>query len=278
MDLCAWQTSDTSSSNLRKIEILLRECERTEKRVDYYALDLSLVELQRTFSEISTESFNFVGFHGLHGTYDDALAWLQDPENRTRPTVVLSMGSSIGNFSRSDAAGFLSGFSKALNPMDFLLIGLDACKDPERVYKAYNDSEGITRQFYENGLSHANRVLGFEAFKPGEWEIVTGYDIHEGRHQACYSPKVDVTINGTTIRKGEKLVFEEAFKYGREERDELCRNAGLISQVEFGNSSDDYRMYPCSHVTVRQSLFMRKTYFGNVMGHCEELANSEILP
>jgi EasF-like predicted methyltransferase len=214
-----------------------------EKQVDYYALDLSLVELQRTFSEISPERFTYVGLHGLHGTYDDALSWLKNPENRTRPTVVLSMGSSLGNFDRTAAADFLCGFSKALDPSDFLLIGLDACKTPEKVYKAYNDSEGVTRQFYENGLAHANSVLGFEAFKPREWEIITGYDKKNGRHQAFYSPKVDVTINGIQIPKGEKLIFEEAYKYGADEREELCRNAGLISQVVFGNSTDDYRTY-----------------------------------
>lgn len=229
--------------NLRKVEILLRECERTEKRLDYYALDLSLVELQRTFSEISPNGFTYVGLHGLHGTYDDALIWLKNPENRVRPTVVLSMGSSMGNFNRPEAAAFLGNFSKVLGPSDFLLIGLDACKDPARVYKAYNDSEGTTRQFYENGLSHANAVLGFEAFKPSEWQIVTGYDTAEGRHQACYSPKADVTINGVTIPKGERLIFEESWKYGRDDRDELCRNAGLISHVEFGNAANDYRMY-----------------------------------
>lgn len=219
-----------------------------EKQVDYYALDLSLVELQRTFSEISPEGFSYVGLHGLHGTYDDALLWLKNPENRTRPTVVLSMGSSLGNFDRTAAADFLGGFSKALGPSDFLLIGLDACKTPEKVYRAYNDSQGVTQQFYENGLVHANSVLGFEAFKAKEWEIITGYDKVNGRHQAFYSPKVDVTINDIPIPKGEKLIFEEAYKYGTDEREELCRNARLISQVVFGNSTDDYRTYMMFHI------------------------------
>lgn len=235
---------------MRKIEILLRECERTQKRVDYYALDLSLTELQRTFSEISPESFKYVGFHGLHGTYDDAQDWLKNPENRTRPTVVLSMGSSIGNFNRSEAASFLGGFSKLLGPSDFLLIGLDACKDPEKVYSAYNDSQGVTRAFYENGLRHANTILGFEAFRPGDWEVVTGFDAENGCHQAFYSPKVDVMIKDITIRKGEKLKFEEAYKYSQHERDELCRSAGLIPQMEFGNSEDNYRAWKRANFSI----------------------------
>ncbi|CAG8922471.1 unnamed protein product [Penicillium salamii] len=244
------QLVELGSGNLRKIEILLRECERTEKKVDYYALDLSLVELQRTFAEISPESFAYVGFHGLHGTYDDAVGWLKSPENRKRPTVVMSMGSSIGNFDRGSAAEFLGGFSKLLAPSDFMLIGLDGCKDQEKVFRAYNDSEGVTRQFYENGLVHANTVLGFEAFKASEWEILTGYDDREGRHQACYAPNIDVTINGITIPKGQKLVFEEAWKYGREERDQLWRNSNLIPQVEFENVTDDYHIHLLSPTTL----------------------------
>ncbi|KAJ5690496.1 hypothetical protein N7462_004888 [Penicillium macrosclerotiorum] len=245
--------------NLRKIEILLRECERAEKRVDYYALDLSLVELRRTFSEISPQSFTYVGFHGLHGTYDDALAWLQNPENRTTPTVVMSMGSSIGNFDRSGAAEFLGSFSRVLGPSDMLLIGLDACKDPAKVYKAYNDSQGTTLQFYKNGLAHANAVLGFEAFKPDVWEVLTDYDIHEGRHQACYSPKVDVIIEDITIPRGERLVFEEAFKYDQDERDALFRGARLIPQAEFGNSTNDYHVHLLStaalHIPTQPSQY-----------------------
>ncbi|OQE27226.1 hypothetical protein PENSTE_c004G01583 [Penicillium steckii] len=237
------QLVELGSGNLRKIEILLRECERVEKRVDYYALDLSLGELQRTFSEITPESFTYVGLHGLHGTYDDALVWLQKSESSMRPTVVLSMGSSLGNFPREAAAEFLGNWSKILKPSDFLLIGLDACKNPERVYKAYNDSEGITRQFYENGLVHANAVMGYQAFKPDEWEILTGYDEREGRHQAYYSPVVDVVINDIKIRKGTKLLFEEAYKYDRKERDQLCRHSGLISQVEFGNRDNNYHLH-----------------------------------
>ncbi|KAJ5498995.1 Methyltransferase domain of unknown function DUF2260 [Penicillium expansum] len=248
------QLVELGSGNLRKIEILLRECERIEKKVDYYALDLSLGELQRTFSEISPESFIHVGFHGLHGTYDDAVGWLKSPENRKRPTVVLSMGSSMGNFSPPGAAEFLGGFSKLLSPSDFLLIGLDACKNPEKVFRAYNDTKGITRKFYENGLLHANRVLGFEAFKADEWDILTEYDPREGRHQAFYVPKVDVIINGINIPKGEKLIFEEAWKYGRNERDHLWRHANLISQVEFGNLTDDYHLHLLSPAALDVSM------------------------
>lgn len=40
--------------NLRKVNILLQAIDRLEKDVEYYAVDLSLPELQRTFSQIPT--------------------------------------------------------------------------------------------------------------------------------------------------------------------------------------------------------------------------------
>ncbi|RAH79500.1 hypothetical protein BO86DRAFT_152732 [Aspergillus japonicus CBS 114.51] len=237
------QLLELGSGNLRKVEILLREFESAGKRVDYYALDLSLPELQRTFSEISIDDFTHVEFHGLHGTYDDAMAWLDRPENRKLPTVIMSMGSSIGNFDRPSAASFLGQFARLLGPDDLMIIGLDACSDPDKVFRAYNDSKGITRQFYENGLVHANAVLGYEAFKLEDWDVVTDYDIAEGTHRAFYAPKHDVTINGTVIKKGEKLIFEEAYKYSATQREQLWHDAGLIHKVEYENEAGEYHLH-----------------------------------
>ncbi|KAL4893565.1 C-type lectin protein [Aspergillus ambiguus] len=237
------QLLELGSGNLRKIKILLEELDHVGKNIDYYALDLSLSELQRTFAEVSVDDFEHVGLHGLHGTYQDALSWLKDPQNRQRPTVILTMGSSMGNFDRTAAAEFLGRYTKLLGPSDMMVVGLDGCKDTERVHKAYNDSRGITRRFYENGLRNANTILGYEAFKLEEWDIVTEYDNIKGCHQAAYSPRNDVTINGVLLPKGERLGFEEAYKYGPEERDQLWRQAGLIHCAEFGNSSGDYHIH-----------------------------------
>ncbi|KAF4263458.1 hypothetical protein KXX13_003174 [Aspergillus fumigatus] len=244
------QLLELGSGNLRKIKILLQEFERTGKHVDYYALDLSLSELQRTFVEVSSDEYSHVDLHGLHGTYDDALAWLSNPQNLQRPTVVMSMGSSIGNFSREGAAEFLAQFARLLKPSDLMIIGLDACTDPDKVYKAYNDSKGITQRFYENGLLHANAVLGYEAFQLSEWEVVTDYDVAGGRHRAFYSPKQNVTIDGVLLQKGEKLVFEEATKYSPQQREQLWRDANLVLCEELGNSSEEYHIHLLSPPTL----------------------------
>jgi uncharacterized SAM-dependent methyltransferase len=153
------------------------------------------------------------------------------------------LGSSLGNFNVSDAAAFLAKFTGLLGPSDMMIIGLDACEDPVKVYNAYNDSAGITQKFYENGLVNANKILGDDAFRSGEWEVVTEYDEESGCHQAFYVPRKDVTINGVRINKGERFIFEEAFKYSPAKREKLWHDAGLIEGAEFSSSSGDYRKY-----------------------------------
>ncbi|KAH8696526.1 putative N-methyltransferase [Talaromyces proteolyticus] len=240
------QLVELGSGNLRKIEILLKQFECMQKRVDYWALDLSLEELTRTFAQVSPQSYQYVQLKGLYGTYDDAIEWLKNPVNREQPTCVMSMGSSLGNFNHLAAADFLSQFAKLLGPADSMIIGLDGCKDRGKVYKAYNDSKGITRRFYINGLVHANNILGYEAFKLDQWDIECLYDEYDGCHRAFYVPTVDVSVNGILLKRGEKVLFEEAYKYDAQERVTLWHKAGLINVAALGNASDDYHLHMLS--------------------------------
>lgn len=231
-----------STRNLRKVNVLLQAFEKAGKEVQYYALDLSLSELSRTLSEIKHDDYKYVKCRGLHGTYNDGLAWLQRPENQSKSRVVIFLGSSLGNFTCTDAATFLKGFAKVLtNENDAMLIGLDACQNKERVYHGYNDSQGKTREFYLNGLTHANKLIGHEEFKGGLWNAVGEYDEIAGRHQAFYVHANDVVIDGVQIRGGEKIRFEESYKYSRSQSAKLWHASGLVTQKVFQNSRDDYR-------------------------------------
>ena len=218
---------------------MLKAFEDAGKHVDYYALDLSLPELERTFSEMSITDYEYVCFHALHGTYDDGIAWLSESQNERKPTCVMSMGSSLGNFSREDAAVFLASIAGVLLPGDSLLIGLDACQNTDQVFRAYNDSKGTTERFYRNGLEHANRLLGGKVFSQEDWKIRGRYNEVLDRHEASYESIHDTPTGKFTFRKGEKLYLESAHKYSPEQSEALWRSAGLISQMSYGES--DYR-------------------------------------
>jgi L-histidine Nalpha-methyltransferase / hercynylcysteine S-oxide synthase len=108
--------------------------------VIYYALDLMESELQRTLAQVP--QYEYVKCLGLLGTYDDGFTWLRKPQNVDKRKTILSLGSSIGNFTREEAVEFVKQIFSALGPDDKALIGIDACRDPDRVYRAYNDVEG----------------------------------------------------------------------------------------------------------------------------------------
>ncbi|KAL8687622.1 MAG: hypothetical protein Q9218_006259 [Villophora microphyllina] len=199
-------------------------------------------ELQRTLSAVPAH-YRFVRCHGLLGTYDDGLHWLKGPKQQDRPKWILSLGSSIGNFTREEATSFLEGFANAITKDDAVLIGLDSCQDGDKIYHAYNDGLGKTHQFVLNGLVHANRLLDKDVFQIKDWQIIGEYDQTAGRHQAFYCPVKDVVVDGVYIRAGTKIRVEESYKYSSKQSDELWRNAGLVQQACFGNSTNDYYVH-----------------------------------
>ncbi|KAL2159435.1 hypothetical protein VTH06DRAFT_2440 [Thermothelomyces fergusii] len=218
---------ELGSGNLRKVNLLLQALEDARKDIDYYALDLSRQELERTLAQLPR--YKHVRAHGLLGTYDDGRLWIKDPAVAARQKCILSLGSSIGNFDRREAAAFLKSFADVLGPADAMLIGLDACDDPAKVYHAYNDKEGITHEFILNGLRHANRILGEDAFVEKDWRVVGEYvyDGEGGRHQAFYAPVRETIVMGERIRPHERIQVEQSLKYSAAEAEELWRRAGL---------------------------------------------------
>lgn len=226
--------------------------EKEDKDIDYYALDLSHPELERTLSAVDG-SYKHVRCHGLLGTYDDGLSWLKKTENINKPKCILWMGSSIGNLNREEAAGFLNSFSNVLQTGDSLLVGIDACQDKDRVFHAYNDKEGKTHEFVLNGLSHANKLVGKEVFNKSEWQVIGEYDTAAGRHQAFYSPMKDVYVENVLVKKGERIRVEESYKYSPLQSSELWQKAGLAPVARFGNLADDYREF-CNTAQVHVTL------------------------
>ena len=222
--------------------------------MDYYALDLDLKELKRTFAEVQTggsPGYRTVRLFGLHGTYDDGLEWLQEAQNLIKPKTLLWLGSSVGNFTRSEAAEFLKKCREALGTRDQLVVGVDGCKDPDRVFHAYNDREGVTHAFILNGLRQANRLLGTDAFKLDQWEVLGEYDADAGRHQAFVYPIQDVVIEGVSITHAERLRIEHSYKYSDDESRQLWEDAGLLERSRWSTRAANYGKFTSPHRQVQ---------------------------
>ncbi|KAI1180739.1 DUF323 domain protein [Nemania sp. FL0916] len=234
---------ELGSGNLRKVKLLLQAFEDAGKSIDYYALDLSEQELSRTLAQLPT--FQHIQCHGLLGTYDDGRVWLRSPARSAKRKCVLHMGSSIGNFSPSDAAAFLRGFAEDLQPDDRLLVGVDACVDPLKIYRAYNDEEGVTHEFILNGLQHANEILGEPVFNPEVWRVIGEYvyDHEGGCHRAFYSPVQDTVVMGETIKTHDRIQVEHSFKYSKGARDRLWKSAGVLETGRWMTEDQEYGLH-----------------------------------
>lgn len=115
----------------------------------------------------------------------------------TPPIHFLFLGSSIGNFTRDEAADFLRGlplrpWSRSSDPAvgsfgDTLLLGLDHDNEPRLIETAYNDPAGYTRKFIMNGLAGVRRALqqgGMDEqtvsnFNDDLWDYLERYNISE---------------------------------------------------------------------------------------------------
>ncbi|KAK6428528.1 hypothetical protein LTR95_015330 [Oleoguttula sp. CCFEE 5521] len=231
---------ELGSGNLRKVKILLDALERAKRNVTYFALDLMRSELDRTLAAVPEGTFEHVKCFGLLGTYDDGLQWLTNPEMVGQTKTIMSLGSSVGNYNRDEAAAFVKQFASTLGPKDTLLFGLDACQEPRRVYQAYNDSQGVTNRFTINGLKHANKILGYDAFELDNWYAAGEYSATEGLHRAHVVPRSDCIVAGVAIRGGERIRIEESVKYSAAQTRKLWDNGDVIEKTVWSNTAADY--------------------------------------
>ena len=121
-----------------------------------------------------------------------------------------------------------------------MLIAIDACAEPDKVFHAYNDCEGVTHEFILNGLRHANELLGHKAFHVADWNVIGEYDKLAGRHQAFVVPSKDTMFEGVVIKAGEKVRIEESHKYSRAQSARLWSEAGLYEYARWQNARGDY--------------------------------------
>lgn len=169
--------------------------------------------------------------HGIVAEYTDALAWLR-ARNACR-TVVLFLGSNIGNFEHQAARSFLASVRRALHPGDYLLIGFDLKKDAEILWRAYNDAEGITRRFNFNLLDRINRELAGE-FDRDRFRHHGPYNAQLGRMESwlvsrhTQHVKIGALGRSFTFRRGEGIFLECSYKYDVHQIDRLARASGFI--------------------------------------------------
>lgn len=209
-----------------KTRFLLDELIPTKVNFNYLPIDISaniLAELETNLSHL--ESLNI---KTLQGEYLDMLKEASRISGNRK--VVLFLGSNIGNMGMNDAKQFCQEVRSLLRPGDLFLVGFDLRKNPQTILNAYNDKQGITREFNLNLLQRINNELGAD-FEIDRFIHYPTYDPPTGACKSYLVSSVKQTVrigdNTISFKEGEWIYTEISQKYSLSEIKSLAVDSGF---------------------------------------------------
>lgn len=217
---------------------LLRAFASSCQQVTFTAVDIAPSALTGLLARIE-QDLPEVTAQGIAGEYTPALAeFSRQTEGRT---LVLFLGSTLGNFSAEGALRFLRNLRTSLQPGDFLFIGLDLRKDPARLLPAYNDAAGVTREFNLNLLRRLNRELEAD-FVLSQWQHYPLFNASTGamesyllstQPQQVHLQALNLTVS---FEAWEAIHTEFSYKYSPAHIQALAQQAGFRTVRQFTDS------------------------------------------
>ena len=152
-------------------------------------------------------------------------------------TLVLFLGSNIGNFDPPGAEALLRGIRAALGSRDGLLLGADLVKPERELVLAYDDPLGVTGAFNRNLLVRIDRELGgtFDVARFAHRAVWNAAESRVEMHLVSLGrQRVQVAAADLdfTIEPGESIWTESSYKYQPDEVVATLEHAGfrLIEQ------------------------------------------------
>ncbi len=212
-----------------KTELLLNFFMQQQLSCTYIPIDISEQYLKKVIKKLEGHGIS-LPITALHADYLQGLKWLM-PNSDVR-SLVLFLGSSIGNFHHHQAQDFFMQMRKNLHCDDFVLIGFDLHKDKDILLRAYDDSDRITRAFNLNLLCRINR------------ELNANFDLSKFRHHPRYNEEigamesyleslesqiVDIQSIGQSFQfeAAEMIHVEYSYKYSLQQIQDFAQASGF---------------------------------------------------
>ena len=157
---------ELGSGSSEKTKILLAAGVEHGSLKTYVPQDVSSTALEGAVEQLSQE-FPALELHGIVSDFTDTLHNLPSGTGRT----IAFLGGTLGNLIPQEREEFLAAVADALDPGEFLLLGVGLVIDPDVLVPAYDDVAGVTAKFNRNVLSVLNSRLGAD-FAPDAFEHV----------------------------------------------------------------------------------------------------------
>ena len=170
--------------------------------------------------------------HTHEATYEAGLIAATRVAPTQGRTLVLFLGSNIGNFDPPGSDEFLRRLRGALRPGDCLLLGADLVKPERELLLAYDDPLGVTAAFNRNLLVRINRELGADfAVDRFAHRAVWNAGMSRVEMHLVSQQRQRVTVPATgfevTFEPGETIWTESSYKYRPEDIGAMLDRAGF---------------------------------------------------
>jgi L-histidine Nalpha-methyltransferase len=213
--------------NGTKLLTLIEAGRRGPAPVHLHLIDVSAKALDQASQALAALDDVEIVKHQM--TYENGLREVARSGVRT---LVLFLGSNIGNFDRPGADAFLRAIRAALDPGDDLLVGADLVKPECELLLAYDDPLGVTAAFNRNLLVRINRELGgdFDVDAFGHRAVwnrdESRVEMHlvSRRRQRVRIPCAHIDV---IMKEGETIWTESSYKYEPDELSALLERAGF---------------------------------------------------
>lgn len=223
---------DLGAGDGHKTHLLLARLRERVPSLRYVPLDVSPAALAEAAARVRA-ALPGVAVRPLRAEYAEGLRRLPaGPGGR----LVLFLGSNVGNLESDAAERFLRGLRLALRPGDHALVGFDLVKPLDRLRRAYDDPQGVTRAFNLNLLARMNRELGADFALSGFRHRAT-WDRRRPAMESWLESvrRQEVRLAGRTFRfePGERIHTEISRKFTPAAIVALARTAGFRPVATF---------------------------------------------
>ncbi|WP_435579427.1 L-histidine N(alpha)-methyltransferase [Gilvibacter sp.] len=215
---------------------LLNYLDKQNREVTYVPIDISKAAVDGLAADFAQRLPNLT-LNPKVGDYFEVLNGRLKSE--ANPSLLLFLGSNIGNYIPGDALDLLRLFHKNMRDGDALLLGADLQKNPEVIRRAYDDPHGITRNFNLNLLDRFNRELDANFVKE-QFDFYCHYNPLSGEVRSYLislsDQIVDLADQQISFKKDELIWTELSKKYSFPELEGMAVTAGFEVQRHFLDS------------------------------------------
>jgi len=210
----------------------------------YVSIDIS-EEFLHASSETLAKLFPATSVHGVVADFSGAVdlpAAFFEADHR----MGFFPGSTIGNFEEGGSQTFLSKSRQSLGDGSRFLIGADLVKDEDVLLAAYDDSDGLTRQFTKNVLTRMKKELGATLDLDGFEAVALWNPIKARMELGIVAERVQTIAVGDkdfTFDDGDMILTEYSHKYTRDGFTELAEASGWAVEQVWTDDQDWFGVF-----------------------------------